>query len=173
MKKVLIIILVLATASIVARAQDVTAQKAQVDSTYAGNQAVDSTLAGQNIFKVLGGKAGTAGREGKVVIDQSQALSSAMNSHIARNSGKRMVGYRVRIFFDNGKDARTRSENIAGGFKAQHPGIAVYREYENPYFKVTVGDFRTKEDARRFLAGIKGAYPSGFIVREKINYPIM
>jgi opacity protein-like surface antigen len=173
MKRALLIILALAVASVAAMAQDVTTEKAQVDSTYAGRPAVDSTLAGQNIFKVLGSNAGPVSREGKVVIDQTQALSSAMNSHIARNSGKRMVGYRVRIFFDNSKDARTRSENIAGGFKAQHPGIAVYREYENPYFKVTVGDFRTKEDARRFLAGIKGAYPSGFIVREKINYPIM
>ena len=173
MKRFLIILLALAVASVAANAQEVTKDKAPVDSTYADRPAVDSTLAGQNIFKMLGNNSVVAGREGKVVIDQSQALSSAMNSHIARNSGKRMVGYRVRIFFDNSKDARTRSENIAGGFKSQHPGIAVYREYENPYFKVTVGDFRTKEDARRFLAGIKGAYPSGFIVREKINYPIM
>ena len=173
MKRFLIIILALVVASVAASAQDADRDKAPVDSTYAGRPAVDSTLAGQNIFKMLSNNSVVAGREGKVVIDQSQALSSAMNSHIARNSGKRMVGYRVRIFFDNSKDARTKSENIAGGFKAQHPGIAVYREYENPYFKVTVGDFRTKEDARRFLAGIKGAYPSGFIVREKINYPIM
>ena len=51
--------------------------------------------------------------------------------------------------------------------------MSVYRGYENPYFKVSVGDFRTKEDARKFLNSIKGSYPSGFIVREKINNPLM
>ena len=119
------------------------------------------------------GSNNNSSRQGKIVIDQSKDLSRAMSAHIARNSGKKLVGYRVRIFFDNNKNARDMSERIAGGFKSQHPGIAVYREYENPYFKVTVGDFRTKEDARKFLSSIKGAYPSGFIVREKINYPIM
>jgi len=172
MKRSLIIILILLVVPFAAKAQNTTPEAA-VDSTYANAAAVDSTLAGQDIFKMLGSGAGIATREGKVVIDQSKSVANAMSSHIARNSGKKMVGYRVRIFFDNGKDARTRSENIAGGFKSQHPGIAVYREYENPYFKVTVGDFRTKDDARKFLSGIKGAYPSGFIVREKINYPIM
>lgn len=164
--------LAFAAATLAAAGQNTPAGAAPVDSTYAGRPAVDSTLAGKNIFKMLGSSANTS-REGKIVIDQSQDLSRAMSSHIARNSGKRMVGYRIRIFFDNRQNARDMSERIAGGFKAQHPGIAVYREYENPYFKVTVGDFRTKEDAKRFLNAIRGSYPSGFIVREKINYPIM
>ena len=173
MKKALVIILALFAVILNAAAQSPETVPQMVDSTFAGHSAVDSTLAGKDIFKMLGSKAAIASREGKVVVDQSKSVAGAMSAHIARNSGKKMVGYRVRIFFDNGKNARTQSENVAGGFRAQHPGIAVYREYENPYFKVTVGDFRTKDDARKFLKGIKGAYPSGFIVREKINYPIM
>ena len=113
----------------------------------------------------------TAVRPGKLVIDQTQAVQKAMSTHISRNASRRQSGYRIRIFFDNKQNARVMSEKVAAGFKAQHPGVSVYRDYENPYFKVTVGDFRTKEDARKFLNSIKGSYPSGFIVRERINYP--
>ena len=170
MKKALLILTLLCVCALSARAQNDV--KADMDSTFAHNASVDSTLTGKDIFQVLGGRGGFS-REGKIVIDQPQSVSRAMNSHIAGNAHKKISGYRVRIFFDNKQNARTMSEKVAGGFRAQHPGISVYLEYENPYFKVTVGDFRTKNDARRFLNSIKGAYPSGFIVKENINYPIM
>ncbi|MBP5506144.1 MAG: SPOR domain-containing protein [Bacteroidales bacterium] len=171
MKKAIIIILTLFAAAPLAFAQNDVIPA--VDSTYAAAAAVDSTLAGKDIFNLLGNDAASYVREGTVVIDQSPAMAGAMRQHISSNANKKMTGYRVRIFFDNRQTARSMSERVAGGFKAQHPGIGVYREYENPYFKVTVGDFRTKNDARRFLNSIKGAYPSGFIVKERINYPIM
>ena len=169
MKKAIIIILALAAASFAAVAQNTTA----VDSTYANRAMVDSTLVGKDIFNVLGDKNSTTTREGKVVIDQTDAVAKAMASHISRNASRSKTGYRIRIFFDNKQDARVKSEKVAASFKAQHPGIAVYRAYENPYFKVTVGDFRSKEDARKFLNSIKGSYPSGFIVRERINFSVL
>ena len=168
MKKAIVLILMLAFGALAAVAQNTT----EVDSTYANRAAVDSSLVGKNIFKVLDANSAAVTSEGKVVIDQTPEVAKAMSSHIARNANKMKTGYRIRIFFDNKQDARTKSEKVAAGFKAQHPGVAVYRAYENPYFKVTVGDFRTKEDARKFLNSIKGAYPSGFIVRERINYSL-
>ena len=168
MKKAILILMAVFAATLLSNAQT----GSQVDSTYANKAAVDSTLAGKSIFQVLGAKSPVA-REGKIVIDQSEAISKAMSSHIARNASRSRTGYRIRIFFDNKQNARTMSEKVANSFKAQHPGVSVYRGYENPYFKVTVGDFRTKEDARKFLNSIKGSYPSGFIVREKINNPLM
>ena len=171
MKRAILTLITVCACALCAYAQnDVTT--AEVDSTYA-RAAVDSTLAGKDIFKMLDSGRGGRVHEGKIVIDQPQSVSRAMSGHIASNANKKMMGYRIRIFFDNKQDARTMSERVAGGFKSQHPGIGVYREYENPYFKVTVGDFRTKADARKFLNSIKGSYPSGFIVREKINFPIM
>lgn len=157
MKKAILIILAMFAASL--------ASFGQTDAR------VDSSLVGKSIFQVLGSKA-PASREGKVAIDQPQAVQKALTNHIGRNASKRQTGYRIRIFFDNKQNARTMSEKVANTFKAQHPGVSVYRGYENPYFKVTVGDFRTKEDARKFLNSIKGSYPSGFIVRERISNPM-
>ena len=113
----------------------------------------------------------TAVSPGKLVIDQTQAVQKAMSSHISRNASRRQTGYRIRIFFDNKQNARTMSEKVAAGFKAQHPGVSVYRDYENPYFKVTVGDFRTQQEAQALADRIVGLYPTAFVVREEIHYP--
>ena len=48
-----------------------------------------------------------------------------------------------------------------------------YRSYANPYFKVTVGDFRTKSEAMALLERIKYEFPSAFVVKENISYPIV
>jgi hypothetical protein len=159
MKK-LIIIAALACLSLLAAAQD--------DLTVVKEASLDSTLFGKNVFTVI--SQGAPG-QGKITIDQPSSLVSAMATHKTRNASKQMNGYRVRIFFDNSRNARAVSEQVAGSFSAIYPSVAVYREYENPYFKVTVGNFRTKADATRFLNAIKGQFPSGFIVREKITYP--
>lgn len=141
---------------------------AQTDSVYVKEPELDSTLYGKNIFSVIS-QSGPG--QGTVTIDQPSTLVSAMSSHKTRNASKQINGYRVRIFFDNSRNARGVSEQVAGQFSALYPSMAVYREYENPYFKVTVGNFRTKADATRFLNAIKGQFPAGFIVRERITYP--
>lgn len=142
-----------------------------VDMTYAEQSAIDSSMVGKSIFNML--KGGNSGKTGKVEVVQSPAVAKAMDNHIARNASKKMHGYRIRIFFDNGQNARAKSESVVGAFSAQHPGVGVYRDYENPYFRVTVGDFRTRRDATRFLNSIKGQYPAGFIVKETIKYPML
>jgi hypothetical protein len=36
-----------------------------------------------------------------------------------------------------------------------------------------VGDFRTKSEAMALLARIKGDFPSAFVVKENIEYPVV
>jgi hypothetical protein len=123
--------------------------------------AVDSTLIGKSIFNLLP----------NVTVHQSEAILASMNRQISSNSSRRLSGYRVRIFNDNKQNARGASEAAMGRFKGMYPGIAAYRTYSNPFFKVTVGDFRTKSEAMRLLQQVKGSFPSAFIVKETINYP--
>ena len=129
------------------------------DTTMAA--AVDSSLVGKSIFNLLP----------NVTVHQSQGILSSMNKQIASNSSRRMTGYRVRIFNDNKQNSRGASEAAMGRFKGMFPGVAAYRTYSNPFFKVTVGDFRTKSEAMRLLQQVKGSFPSAFIVKETINYP--
>ena len=136
-----------------------------VDSViYRPVAAVDSTLAGKNIFNVL---------PSEVNVRQSQQIANSMKSHVASNASRTMSGYRVRIFFDNKQTARTESEAALNKFRGLYPDVMAYRIYANPYFKVTVGDFRTKSEAMALLARIKGTFPSAFVVKENIEYPVV
>ena len=130
---------------------------------------LDSTLLGVNIFNLLHQNNNTSG---EITINQSSKIAAGMTSYLEYNKTKKIPGYRVRIFFDNKRTARNQSEEFATAFAEEYPEIGVYRQYENPYFKVTVGDFRTKSEAQKFLNSIKNKYPSVFIVRENINYPL-
>ena len=124
----------------------------------------DSALVGKNIFNVL---------PDKVNVRQSQQIANSMKSHVASNKARTMSGYRVRIFFDNKQNARTESETVLKRFNGLYPDVMAYRIYANPYFKVTVGDFRTKSEAMALLARIKGAFPSAFVVKENIEFPVV
>ena len=127
-----------------------------------GSAQVDSTLMGRSILSVLGPG---------VTVNQSRTMRSALDSYISNNAAKKLSGYRIRVYFDNGQSARTRSESIARSVSNAFPGIGVYRTFESPNFKVCVGDFRTKDDALKVYHSLKGAYPTAIILKETINYP--
>ena len=99
----------------------------------------------------------------------SDSLTKAMTGQVDRNRGRAAQGYRIRIYFDNSQNARTVSEQIVDTFKVHHPDVPVFRIYDNPYFKVTVGEFRTKSDAMRFLEAIRPEYPTVFLVKESFS----
>ncbi len=129
---------------------------------------VDSTLLGVDVFSLINEKG-----SGSVTVNQSIEIRNALSRHITANSSTKMQGYRVRIFFDSDRTARAKSEAIAAGFSERYPSVKVYRKHESPYFKVTVGDFRTRADAQRFASKLSnsGIYPYVFVVKEQINYP--
>ena len=137
-------------------------------STLHAQNPVDSTILGADIFSLINQK-GT----GSVTINQSYELRNALSRHIVANSNAKLQGYRVRIFFDSDRTARAKSESIAATFMERYPGIKAYRSHVSPYFKVTVGDFRTRADAQRFASRLinSGAYQYVFVVKEQINYP--
>lgn len=93
-------------------------------------------------------------------------LNNAMSGYIDRNSSRKNMCYRIRIYFNNSQNARTVSAELVKEFSERYPGVPVFNQYVNPYFKVTVGNFRTKSDAMKFKTDIMSHYSSAFLVRE-------
>ena len=102
---------------------------------------------------------------------QSQAIAGSLLQHIDENPERTISGYRVRIFFDNKQSARAESEKTLKKFESMFHDVWAYRTYTNPYFKVTVGDCRTKSEAMALLGRIKRFFPSAFVVKENIKFP--
>lgn len=143
-----------------------------VDSiVYRPASAVDISLVGKDIFKLMPKK--SEGGAADVEIFQSDSLMNAMQKHVAANSGRTLSGYRVRIFFDNRQSARVASEETLKRFESLYHDVVAYRTYANPYFKVTVGDFRTKSEAMALLERIRYEFPSAFVVKENISFPVV
>ena len=143
-----------------------------VDSlVYIPKASVDSTLAGKDVFRDMPSR--LRGDEATVDVGQSEILEKSMRAHIEANPKRTLSGYRVRIFFDNKQSARHESEQTLKKFRAMYRDVAVYRTYTNPYFKVTVGDCRTKSEAMKLLSRIKGNFPSAFVVKENIECPLV
>ena len=132
---------------------------------------VDTLLAGKDVFHIMPLKAN--GGKADVEIYQPQEVAAALRKQVESNSKRTVSGYRVRIFFDNKQTARVESEEMLKKFEAMFHDVKAYRTYANPYFKVTVGDFRTKSEAMDVLSRIKAEFPTAFVVKESIEYPIV
>ena len=75
-------------------------------------------------------------------------------------------GYRVQIFSATGRDSAERSLKEA---KSKLGREDIYIEFEPPYFKVRVGNFRSKSDADDFLkTARKNGYDTPFPVQTQI-----
>ena len=138
---------------------------------YRQSAAMDSTLIGKSIFNLLSARHENG--ESNVTVHQSQRIFDAFESYLTANPSRTQTGFRVRIFNDNKQTSRNDSETALERFKGMFPGVSAYRTYSNPFFKVTVGDFRTRSEAMQLLQQVKGTFPTAFIVRETIGYPVV
>lgn len=123
---------------------------------------VDSTLLGKDILTVLGPGA---------QVYQSAEIKQALADYVKANASKTISGYRIRVYYDNSPQARTRSEAIVNTLETLYPEHKVYRSFESPNYKVMLGNFRSKDEALRIFNTLKGTYPTAFIIKESINYP--
>jgi len=84
-----------------------------------------------------------------------------------------MSGYRVQVFSSNTqRTAKSEAFKKERQIKESFPDQGVYVNYNSPFWKVRVGDFRTQEQAQRFKNELINAFPNmrseAYIVREQI-----
>ncbi len=175
MKKTFTAIALLLASTLCANAQIVGIYTSVPDSIPAGCVVVDSLVYSQTQrveTSLRGGNFNTIMPE-NVTFRHSVAVGDALDAQIQSNQGRLVEGYRIRIFLDNQQDSRERSAKAVEEFTKLYPGYNTYRSFTNPFFKVTVGDFRTKADAQIALKRISRSFPAAFIVKEKMKYPVI
>ena len=79
-----------------------------------------------------------------------------------------MPGYRIQIYFGA---VRQKASEVKLEFASRFPGVPAYLTYQQPNFKVRVGDYRSRFEAQKFLKEIDGQFPSTFIVPEDVKLP--
>ncbi len=104
------------------------------------------------------------------LFSQDDSLAKVLvKRHVLLNKAKMtMSGYRVQIHYGNN---RTRATEIKAEFILTHPDIPTYLIYQQPNFKVRLGDFKTRIQAQELLDNITADYPASFIVRDEVKLP--
>ena len=75
-------------------------------------------------------------------------------------------GYRVQIYSGSNRNA---AYDAQAKFQNKYPEQRTYITYNEPYFKVHAGDYRTRLEAEKIMQQLKGNFTSLFIISEKIN----
>ena len=78
-------------------------------------------------------------------------------------------GFRVQIFFDSGNNSKKAAQTARERFMEVYPEVSAYLTFKAPYYRVRVGDFRTKLEAEGFLFQLSSNYPNAFSVPDRIQ----
>ena len=107
--------------------------------------------------------------EGKVEIIQAESIDKLMLKHLSINTENETIeGFRIQIHFGG---EREKAKLVKTKFLQQYPEVPAYEIYQQPNFKVRVGDFRTRLEAQKFMNEISSSFPSAFIVADDIHLP--
>ncbi len=105
---------------------------------------------------------------GQLHITGDVAVSQMVEKHVELNSKvKTIPGYRVQIASFSGANSKTSAFELRDKFSADFPDMQAYIVFDEPNFKVKVGDFRSRLEAFAFLQQIKEFY-KGYIIKDNI-----
>lgn len=106
----------------------------------------------------------------KVGVVEDRSTYNAVVAVEAQRVGKSsVVGFRVVLFYDDAQYAEERANEIMEELKKDYPEINSYLVYEKPYFKVSVGDCLTEEEAIMMRNMFIDKYTGAFIRRDNIT----
>ncbi len=80
--------------------------------------------------------------------------------------------WRIQIYSSSNRNAREESKKIQAQFISEFPDVFSTIKYSEPgYFKVRVGDFRTKAEATKLYMEVSRVFPDAYLVPDIINFP--
>ena len=107
--------------------------------------------------------------DSSIIITKNARFDELVNKQKGQNLiNQSMHGYRIQIYFGG---IRQKASELKLDFAARYPYILAYISYQQPNFKVRIGDYRNRYDAQKFLKEIEGLYPTSFIVPDDVKLP--
>ncbi|MEM8486892.1 MAG: SPOR domain-containing protein [Bacteroidota bacterium] len=113
----------------------------------------------------------------EVVHDVPEAL---LTGSVGQNLSGSQQGWRIQVVFAREKAVADQAVDNVHGWLSRMRGVypdttvfqqplPVYNVYVQPYFRVRVGDFTSREYAEELLAKMIADYPKAFVVVDRIN----
>jgi len=112
-----------------------------------------------------------SGSKGEIHLELDSMLESNYYKLLTRNKmNSGIPGWRIRIYSESGLGAKDEQQRIKARFLTLYPDVDAYYTYDEPFFKVYVGDCRTMSEALKLLDRIKRDFPNP-IIREDFIVP--
>jgi hypothetical protein len=121
---------------------------------------------------------------GQLNIIQDPALDTLISRYILgyknleeKNGYAGMEGWRIQIYSNSNRNAKVESSKAYAEFlskfpESQYPDLKSHAQFAPPaYYKIRVGDFRTRTEATRLFLLISKVFPDAYIVPDIINFP--
>jgi hypothetical protein len=110
--------------------------------------------------------------DGQVTIQADPLIDELVQLHIAYNEEFPILeGYRIQLFMESGNEALSKAEDVKDKFEKRYNKVPAYITFGEPYYRVRVGDFRTRLDAENFLNRINRVYRNAWVTLDIINLP--
>lgn len=109
------------------------------------------------------------GRSATVTLQEDPYATAALSQLRPLGAKWRVAGWRICIFSENSADARTRAHEAITLFEEHFPNTPLYDQYASPYFRVSVGNCLTSEEAIILLEQVKPHFPKAFIKLEQLS----
>lgn len=103
-----------------------------------------------------------------VKVVEHGSAAEAVNLYERGWKPEKMPGYRIRIFFDNGQNARSQALETQARFRNEFPGIPTFLAYENPSYIVTVGNSASIDEALMLWNKVRKSFSTAFLWRGEI-----
>ena len=128
-----------------------------------------STQGSESERDILGELTAEEGND-QIFVEVDSLLMANYYKLLTRNKEvKGIPGFRIRIYSESGLGAREEQQRMRAKFLSLHPGIDAYNKYDEPFFKVYVGDCRTKSEALILFDEIRENFPNPIMVPDYIN----
>lgn len=106
---------------------------------------------------------------GNITYHTSLSLDTLAENTIKTNKQKNTYsGYRIQIYFGS---SREKANEAKSKFLKQYPDVRAYLIYEQPYFKIRVGDFRNRFEAQKLYYNLVDKFSSVLLVPDRVNFP--
>ena len=106
---------------------------------------------------------------GRTTVVGDTKVTQMVEKHVELNTRvKTIPGHRVQIASFSGVNSKQSAFALRDRFMQDYPDVQAYIVFDEPNFKVKVGDFRTRLEAYAFLQQIKDVY-KGYLIKDNIN----
>jgi len=111
---------------------------------------------------------------GEIKVIQDPRVDSLLQMHIELNEkNPHIEGWRINIFFESGNNSKKMAVDAKAKFVQSYADVPCYVVFQEPYYKVRVGDYRTRMEAEKLLKELVPEYPNAFVVEDEINFPLI